>query len=140
VLQDNLKREEYREVTVGKVDVHKDVYERIAQWATEAKSYADKKEMIDSTQEARIQLSTLDGFDHQVGCGRHCFRPSLLLIVTDPAVTYTMPSLPPSAQLHPQLTPPSSQPPWLATITLVIAATAATSAAYNPQRRHLPSP
>lgn len=63
VLQDNLKREMYREGIVGKVDVHKDIYERLSAWAKESLAYVEKKEVVESTQEARIQLSTLDGFD-----------------------------------------------------------------------------
>jgi hypothetical protein len=54
ILQDNLKREVFREGIVGKVDVHKDIYERIVAWGKDAMEYIERKEVIESTQEARI--------------------------------------------------------------------------------------
>jgi hypothetical protein len=63
VLQDSLKRETYHEGVVGNVDVHKDIAERLAVWTTDSLAYVEAKEVVESTQEARIQLSTVDGFD-----------------------------------------------------------------------------
>lgn len=62
VLEDDLAREEFKELVMLSAGQHAGAYASIASWVTEKKAYLANKENITSIAEARKELSLLDGF------------------------------------------------------------------------------
>lgn len=65
VLDDNLKRETFKEATVMKVDVHKDLDTTLLAWCAEKHAYLDTKENVASVVQAKTHASTLDAYDKE---------------------------------------------------------------------------
>lgn len=65
ILDDNLQRELFKEATVMKVDVHKDLNTKLVAWCNEKHQYLDTKNNVDSVVVAKTLLSTLDAYDKE---------------------------------------------------------------------------
>jgi len=65
ILDDNLARETFKEATVMKVDVHKDLDVTLLAWCTEKHGYLDIEESVTSVVQAKTHASTLDAYDKE---------------------------------------------------------------------------
>jgi len=66
ILDDNFKREVFREDIMQKVDVHADIDSKLKAWVKEKHMLLDVPEKVDSVMDALVHLSSLDGLDKEV--------------------------------------------------------------------------